>query len=689
MPTVSLPGAFHFQAHTTTGALAASYRLYTFAPSTTTKKLIYTDAAGTVAHTYVVGDDLLEYVALNSRGELPSPAFLMAGGYDMTLKTDAGVTVWTYRAASLADAGTTLSADLLDVSTAAKGDALVGWGAIVSIADGVLTRHASLAAAVSAISTTRCTVIVRDDVTMAASATFPTTATLRIENRAQVTTTGYTLTINGKAELHTAQCFAGSGTVVFGAGAVDASRPEWFGTGTTAWQYALDSASALRCSSGNTYNLTGDITIPANRKIIVERGATVINTGGRFTADAVSGVEWHIDGWVKSVAMTTAAAKTGWEAGSRGFIEFGEAFDINSALSGFWVHGTGKVSGDWTGTPNFSDSATQINRKGIASWNACNVLVEGLEVFGFDGEAIYAFFFSLKSKNIVFRNNYVHDTRFSALNFNAGLNGGGCSIHDNHVDTAFQVELSAGNCSGNDVRNCPGYGIYTGDGAGTGPLTIKRNVVKSCGGAGTGGGGIYASFAVTDPVTDVSIEDNVIISSYSYSIYSTYCRDLTIRGNKCIGTGQSQGGYDIGVLNALRGSVSENTFMEPGSFAQSARILLTSAIDVAVSPDTNVYIATTGTATLAGNPAQDVASAAAVTLPVIGKIFTVTGTTNITSIVAAGNSGREVTLIFADALTFTDGSNLKLAGNLSTSADDTITLVCDGTNWFERGRSAN
>jgi hypothetical protein len=40
-------------------------------------------------------------------------------------------------------------------------------------------------------------------------------------------------------------------------------------------------------------------------------------------------------------------------------------------------------------------------------------------------------------------------------------------------------------------------------------------------------------------------------------------------------------------------------------------------------------------------------------------------------------------------LTFTDGNNLKIAGNFVTSADDTITLVCDGTNWFETCRSAN
>ncbi len=48
-------------------------------------------------------------------------------------------------------------------------------------------------------------------------------------------------------------------------------------------------------------------------------------------------------------------------------------------------------------------------------------------------------------------------------------------------------------------------------------------------------------------------------------------------------------------------------------------------------------------------------------------IYKITGTTDITSIVATGHWGRRVTLIFGDILTFTDGSNLKLEGNLVTT----------------------
>lgn len=84
-----------------------------------------------------------------------------------------------------------------------------------------------------------------------------------------------------------------------------------------------------------------------------------------------------------------------------------------------------------------------------------------------------------------------------------------------------------------------------------------------------------------------------------------------------------------------------------------------------------------------------VASATALPLPT-GRVFHVTGTTTITSITSTNfESGAVITIIFDGILTFTDGSNLKLAGNFVTTADDTITLGYDGTNWYEIARSIN
>jgi hypothetical protein len=84
----------------------------------------------------------------------------------------------------------------------------------------------------------------------------------------------------------------------------------------------------------------------------------------------------------------------------------------------------------------------------------------------------------------------------------------------------------------------------------------------------------------------------------------------------------------------------------------------------------------------------NVASASAI-VPT-GNLFHVTGTTTITSITATNiTAGTCITIIFDAALTFTDGSNLKLNGNFVTTADDTISLCYDGTNWYEKARSAN
>ena len=82
-----------------------------------------------------------------------------------------------------------------------------------------------------------------------------------------------------------------------------------------------------------------------------------------------------------------------------------------------------------------------------------------------------------------------------------------------------------------------------------------------------------------------------------------------------------------------------------------------------------------------------VASASTLVLPQQQGFIWITGTTNITTISPKGHTGRTVVLGFEDALTVTDGSNLLLAGNFTTTFGDTLTLSCDGANWFEVARA--
>lgn len=84
-----------------------------------------------------------------------------------------------------------------------------------------------------------------------------------------------------------------------------------------------------------------------------------------------------------------------------------------------------------------------------------------------------------------------------------------------------------------------------------------------------------------------------------------------------------------------------------------------------------------------------IASVATVELPTSRPVVEITGTTNITSVRAMA-SGYCVTLKFAGVLTFTQGTNLVIAGDFVTTSNDTISM-CMGNlgGWFETSRSVN
>lgn len=85
-----------------------------------------------------------------------------------------------------------------------------------------------------------------------------------------------------------------------------------------------------------------------------------------------------------------------------------------------------------------------------------------------------------------------------------------------------------------------------------------------------------------------------------------------------------------------------------------------------------------------------VASAPTIILPTGWDVVPITGGTNISSIAAsAADKWRRVTLLFDGALTVLNGGNLKIGTDFATSAGDTLTLVCDGTNWIDAGRKKN
>jgi len=208
---------------------------------------------------------------------------------------------------------------------------------------------------------------------------------------------------------------------------------------------------------------------------------------------------------------------------------------------------------------------------------------------------------------------------------------------------------------------------------------------------------------------DGLLMSNCLITEYGgtgVSLQSTASRnfifsDCVVRGNGR-DTADTYPGYNLlaGVKNvSIVGGVAGQSHASAATGTQSYGIQFSTGheniIVSGVNLTGNSLGSVNGGSTVVGvlencltQESTTVASAATVTLPAAGEVFTISGTTQIDQI-AASRAGRRITLIFQGVLTVVDGSNLKIAGNFTTSADDSLTLVSDGTNWIEISRSAN
>lgn len=292
---------------------------------------------------------------------------------------------------------------------------------------------------------------------------------------------------------------------VFGDGATDV---------TTKINGALTACSIFVPPSTGNYIMSGDLIFVSNRYLGVQRGANIVNTGGRFTAFLPGGgnVEMEINGTVGFLATATAPGIGDWPdtvpgGTHRGLIECGGTHV--SIGSNFRVHGSGRVYSDyvWTGVPvGYPNFAYQMNRKGIAFIIATNCVCEGLEVDHIWGEAIYMNGFSNSLDNKFLRN-YVHDVAFDALNFNTGNSTAGHEIAFNRVLNAQSgIEVATGSIHDNYVENTH-IGITFGAGGGLGPLYVTNNTV----------------------VTTVD---------FGYSLqFGTIVQNIHITGNMCVNAG--------------------------------------------------------------------------------------------------------------------------------------------------------
>lgn len=232
-----------------------------------------------------------------------------------------------------------------------------------------LRDYADLPAAIAAIGATPTELVIASAVSLAANSTVPTTTTLRFERGGVITTTGYTLNVNGPFVSPRAQCIAGTGKIVFGAASSVVLLPEWWGvkgdaaidgssgTDSTAGANACIAAStdtglvsgvaihAIEWGAGNF--LIGNLVWPAASTATFaghEVCNFIVKTGtvGIVMTDNGNAAKLHLRGGFAIYARSVAGLTYGTRFGYNG-VQFGVEGDIGDV----WVRDLNGAAAVW------------------------------------------------------------------------------------------------------------------------------------------------------------------------------------------------------------------------------------------------------------------------------------------------------------------------------------------------------
>lgn len=242
------------------------------------------------------------------------------------------------------------------------------------------------------------------------------------------------------------------------------------------------------------------------------------------------------------------------------------------------------------------------------------------------------------------------------------------------------TSVYGGIVSGNRIRLCTQSGVIYSE---CDELTIERNRIRDCVLSGIRDQLVSTNIIVRgNAITNVA---SGVTSGDKYGIFinnaASYVVDLNVIRD-------ANAKMEIGVYIAagtMSGvSVTNNTVFN----ATSAGARFPSPAQVLAAYFGNVW---GGTIPTTNDPiCPTVASVAgAMTLPQGYRVLHISGTLTTTSIPVSGHTGAVITLIYDSTAALTDGSNLTLNGNFTATANDAITLACDGLNWYEVSRSTN
>ncbi len=204
----------------------------------------------------------------------------------------------------------------------------------------------------------------------------------------------------------------------------------------------------------------------------------------------------------------------------------------------------------------------------------------------------------------------------------------------------------------------------------------------------------YAPIFMTDGARDLSVTSNTFTLNAQAAVrMKTGADALTFIGNAVKGSSSGVGAVyaEASAANPLSCYLAGNNL---GALDANYHLSVPGAVVgwniFAPGPDG-------GAAPPALHPAGfvsgTIASAGAITINRAISIYRVTGTTSINTIAIPAGSGWQgpLILVFDSALTVTESGNIDLqgAGSFATTPNDTLTLVYNGTKWYEMTRSVN
>lgn len=258
-------------------------------------------------------------------------------------------------------------------------------------------------------------------------------------------------------------------------------------------------------------------------------------------------------------------------------------------------------------------------------------------------------------------------------------------------------------CSDNVVRGVTANGINVGNIVGG---IVDGNRIRTT----------TQSALIWSDCDDLTISNNrardSVLSAYRDQVVST---NVTVRGNTGINcaSGATLGDrYGLFVQSAASYVIDDNKFTDANAKMEYG-VYVAAGTMSGVAVTNNIVSGATAAGARFPSPAQvlqayfgniwggavattndpicpTVASVAgAMTIPQGYKVLHVSGAAAVTSIPVNGHTGATVMFIFDSTATFVDGSNLIIAGAAGGALNRTVTLGCDGLNWYEGGRSAN